>query len=557
MKKNKSIFFLIIAVMSMVISGCNIDSEDDRNEVPAVTDSKVVSLELTPVNMSWTNDVSVGEAFSLIKGNTVKLNVVARYEDGRRIDVTNEAHIYSTDPNIALHRLNDNLLHAVRMGKTEVYASFMGERSNRFTVTVRDEALKRIEIFVGDNEVLLSGTHLLAGNSQQLVARGYYADGTNHELTELVTWHIKAPGNDLALTQSGLLTSAPDTEGGQYEVIASMSTTVNGVEQTVNSIPLGIFIEQATLESIQLMPKNPVNKGQSEFGLALGNSFKYKAIGTYTNGWTVDITDSVRPHILFTRGGSSSLLEVSEPGILTTKTQTSQRSNIFYVSKGNIDSNRLTINITSAVLAGFKVTPHSTSAYDPVQVIQNMKRQFIATGIYSDGTEVDMTNRVDWNLDYPMNRVVSLSRTGLVTGLMSGGHAVMRATLGDDVIGRDSFEPIVVYIQVVSPTLQSIAITDSDNNELVTLSLVSGHSVNVNVMGTYDDGSTRDITLDAIWSIASDTLSYIEPRGHLIRGFHVGTDVLKASFGQYSEDTRSYDFNVELPVEVTPVSAIR
>ena len=66
-----------------------------------------------------------------------------------------------------------------------------------------------------------------------------------------------------------------------------------------------------------------------------------------------------------------------------------------------------------------------------------MIRQLTATGFYSDGSQADLTDDVQWTTT--AGTIVSVSATGLATGLAYGSDAIMITDLASDLRAAETF----------------------------------------------------------------------------------------------------------------------
>lgn len=115
---------------------------------------------------------------------------------------------------------------------------------------------------------------LSKGATQQFVATGYYSDGTWQTLTPSVTWNSSTPA------------VASINGSGQAAGLAIGSTNITAAAGGVTSLPVTLYVMQARLTSIAITSTNPPSMG-------VGQSTQYTVTGTYSDGFTQDITPSV------------------------------------------------------------------------------------------------------------------------------------------------------------------------------------------------------------------------------------------------------------------------
>jgi hypothetical protein len=122
--------------------------------------------------------------------------------------------------------------------------------------------------------------------------------------------------------------------------------------------------------------------------------------------------------------------------------------------------------------------------------------QFTAKGVYTDGSAQDLTNSVSWTSS--PSGIVSISSSGLATGKAVGAAAV--SAKSGSVTGTRALTvsaAVLTSIRVVS-ALQAMPL---------------GTVQQLTAIGTFSDGSTRDLTASAGWSSASADIVSISRSG--------------------------------------------
>jgi hypothetical protein len=115
--------------------------------------------------------------------------------------------------------------------------------------------------------------------------------------------------------------------------------------------------------------------------------------------------------------------------------------------------------------------------------------QLKAVGTYSDATTQDISASVTWSAS--PGGIVAVSHSGLATGKAIGA-ATITAVL-NTVSAMDT-------VAVVAPTLNSISITPSE------ASIPLGENQQLFATGTYNDGSTQDLTSSVLWASSDPTI---------------------------------------------------
>ena len=181
-----------------------------------------------------------------------------------------------------------------------------------------------------------------------------------------------------------------------------------------------------------------------------------------------------------------------------------------------------TITTTTTTLSSIAVTPASLTS-----LVVGSTQQFIATGTYSDGSNMDISSQVTWASD--TTGTATISSTGLATGV-AAGTANITATL-------DGITNPAVSLAVVAPastttttptttsaaTLSSIAIAPASP-----ASLAVGSTQAFTASGIYSDGSKADITSKVTWASDTTGTATIDSTG-LATGVATGTANLTAA----------------------------
>jgi len=167
----------------------------------------------------------------------------------------------------------------------------------------------------------------------------------------------------------------------------------------------------------------------------------------------------------------------------------------------------------TAVLQSIAVTPSNPS------VPAGKTTQFIASGKYSDGSTKDISSSVSWSSG--LTSVATIGGSGLATGIKAGA-SVITATLGS-ISGSTT-------LTVTGPTLQSIAVTPGG------VSIPAGVTQAFTSMGTYSDGTTRNIANLVTWSSGTMSVATIAGSG-VATGVTKGSSLITATAGSVSGST--------------------
>jgi hypothetical protein len=224
-----------------------------------VTDATLLSITITP------------HVATIPLGTTQQFTAVGFYSDGSTQDVTKTAHWSSSDGTVATISNTDGkhgLATSKGEGTTTIGASLMGV-SDAATLIVSPAVLLSIAVTPSNPTIPL-------GTTQQFTATGTYTDGTTNDITSVVTWSsssaLVAIISNTAGT-NGLATSA----GEGTTTITATSGPISGATMLTVGVP--------ALVSIAIAPTNPT--------ITLGGTQQFTATGTYTDGSSQNLTNSV------------------------------------------------------------------------------------------------------------------------------------------------------------------------------------------------------------------------------------------------------------------------
>ena len=197
----------------------------------------------------------------------------------------------------------------------------------------------------------------------QFIATGTFSDNSTQNLTQSVAWN--ASPSSVATVSTGLAR-------GQGVGTATITASLTGVSGTAS-----LKITNSQLTSITVTSPNPASN------LAVETSAQLTATGNFADGSTQNLTGSAswtssKPAIA-TVSGVSGVVNGVAPGAAT-----------ITASFGGI-SGTISLNITNAVLTSVQITPANPS------ISLGSSEQFVATGMFNDGTTEILTNFASWN----------------------------------------------------------------------------------------------------------------------------------------------------------------
>ena len=316
-------------------------NEDDKIFVIASTDGQ--HPDIFGLTSSFSGDLSTVQPLSELDtlGNP---DIQGNIFDAARLPVIDSLHLFQV---------------------TSTGTKQIGRLGNQnFSVTLQSIVVKPTLPSIG------------VGSTQQFEAIGTYSDGRTRDITAYVTW---ASNNSVvaSITSAGLATAV---SAGQTTISAILSGITGSTTLTItNTLP--------TLQSIAITPNAPT--------LVVGGAQQFTATGTYSNGSTKNLTQSV------TWTSSASGVAIITSDGLATAVNTGTTT--IKAKSGGIEST--TVLTVGATLQSIAVTPASST------LSVGGTQQFTATSTYSDGTTRDITASVAWSSS--MAGVATINSSGL------------------------------------------------------------------------------------------------------------------------------------------------
>lgn len=242
--------------------------------------------------------------------------------------------------------------------------------------------------------------------------------------------------------------------------------------------------------------------------LTAGQSQQMKAIGSYSNHTTQDLTATATWST-----SDASVANVAPGGMLST---TNKGGPCTVTAKVGSISGAFNLTVAPA-LVSISINPASAS------IAPQTTQQFIATGTYSDGSTQNITSSVTWTSSNTASATVSSSvpTRGLAQGVV-GGSTTITATSGS-ISGTAS-------LTVTSATATSIVVMPA------AASLPIGLTQQYNAVATFSDGSTQDVTGVSTWHSSSITVASITVSG-LATARNVGSTNISATFSSVNGTT--------------------
>lgn len=432
--------------IGMVNISARLDGFEDITPL-TVTGAVLDSIEVAPATTS------------VPQGRTQQFTATGLYSDNTTEDITKAVTWTSSDGTIATVSNADGsegiATAEASTGEATIKAVLDGLEDTA-TMAATDAALDKIEL-EPLNATIADGTSL------QYQATGVYSDGETLDITADVTWNSStdevAQVSNVGGNEGFALARSP----GETEISATLEGVVGST---------GLEVTDATLTGIQVEP--------DEKNLPNGYKLQFSATGFYTDGSNQDITQtatwSSSNTFIATISNADGNRGLAAADDLSTGTVT------ITASVGETTGNAV-LEVTSATLTSISVDPASASIpWDP-----DSPEQFTASGNFSDGSSLAITEQVTWTSSDDTIAAISnaAGSKGLVTP--TGEGAVTIQAQKDGTTGSASLE-------VTAAVLEQITIAPLGST------VAAGESEQFDATGIYSNGESRDITTTVSWN---------------------------------------------------------
>ena len=435
-----------------------------------VTSAALVSIHVTPVNPN------------AALGTSTQFTATGIFSDDSAQDLTSQVTWSSSAGSVAaVSNAADSrgLATSFEMGSTAISAT-LDSVTGSTDLTVTSAVLVSIQ-------VTPTNPGLAKGTTRQFTATGIYSDHSTQDLTKQVTWSTSNTSVASVSNAAGSNGLATALAVGTAEVGA----TLGYVSGTTT-----LDVTAATLVAIEVNP--------ADTSIAKGTTRQFAATGIYTDASTQDLTKQVTWNSsniavasISNAAGSNGLASALGVGPATIS-----------ATLGTV-SGTTTLGVTAATLVSIQVDPADSVISMDITV------EFTATGIYSDNSTQDLTQKVTWKSSD--DRAASISNADDSRGLATPtgvGSSTIYTILGD-VWGSTT-------LTVSKACLVSIEVKPDGE------SIPSGKILQFTATGNYSDGMTLDITKSAAWE-SSDNKVVEVSNEKKERGLATGGEAGKAT----------------------------
>jgi len=501
---------------------------------------KTVIVNVT-VNKHVRSLIKDKQSVDLRLGQSDQIALTAYYDDGTNEDVTQKAE-WSFDNDAIATVVNGKIT-----GLSSGTATLTGQYNNRsVTIPVNVEIVKRLE----PDQSQLS---LLLHDSQTVKLTATFPDGSVEDVTDKADWESDNP--DIADVLKGKVTG--------YGPGGAKITATYGTKSVVIKTDVDKAIKLDLDQQQVFMKKNSTTQLQLTASYADGSTLniadraewsssdesivyvdKGKLVANATGEATItakygerSVTVTVDvdlPKRLSISQDSLSMKTTDTPALTlsatfndgTTADVTNQATwkvsddSIIDVSNGKITAFKAG---EATVTASFGGKSASSIVYvDIPTYIKASKKnldfqvggneQIGITAVYSGSSETDVTNKAEWTSGDSSIAEVS---NGLITAVGKGSTTVTA-----------KYGTRTVTVQVTVGILKSLT---SDKDSSSNLVLKKGDTLSVALTATYTDGTTAEVSKDAVWT--SSNAKAVTVSEGVLKAVAAGETVITAEYG--------------------------
>ena len=337
-------------------------------------------------------------------------------------------------------------------------------------------------------------TGVLAG--QEYVFRPSAGDPENQKLT----FSIVNKPSWMTLGSNGSLTGRPADDKTYNGIVLSVSDGSATTALPTFSITVG-SVSGPTVTSIAIAPAKAT--------VAPKATLQYAATASMSDGTTSNVTATAAR-----TSSSTGIASINSGGLATALTA---GSTTIAAAVGKVTgSTTLTVSGGAATIKSIVVTPARTT------VAQRTTLQFTATATWSDGSTSNVSSISTWGTSIPS--VATVTSGGLATAVAPGASNISAK------IGAVTGATILTVTKATTATITSIAVSPAGS------SATQGSTVQFRAIGTYSDGTTRNVTTTCTWASSSTGVATINTGG-LATAVSAGTTTISAAVGSIRGST--------------------
>jgi uncharacterized protein YjdB len=331
------------------------------------------------------------------------------------------------------------------------------------------------------------------GTVVPFTAEAIFSDGTSQDVTANATWVSSAPG------VVGVTTAGPAR--GRGTAVAAGTAVVTATFMGLSGSTT-VTVSDAVIVQIVVSPAG--------LSLAVGSRQQATAQAVFSDGSSMDVTAratwvSTAPMVAGVSDAAATrgLITAVAPGMATIQASLSGLTG------------SAAVVVSDATLTAIQVTP-----FNPILPV-GFARQMTATALFSDGTNRDVTAIATWTTGDAKVAAVSdaAGSKGLLTAVAGGTTAVIAQLAGTSGMTGVTVSPAQLVSIAIAPSAPSLAV---------------GQSLPLAATGTFDDGTTLDVTVFVTWTSSDTTIADVSnadgSRGQ-VTGFAAGSATIQARRG--------------------------
>jgi uncharacterized protein YjdB len=421
-----------------------------------------------------------------------------------RVSVTDAAgeHLYDVGRAVRLcvattgEDVPDLVCHAVRLARTKPLAQARSRRgavalTNRFgSGMLRVGEVRELCVPVVAEppppppdpmptlEIAPAAVTLLAGSRAQLAATARDEDGHSTDVTGSVVWTSSDEG--VARIVSASAAGAFITGVGPGTAVISVADPATGASSHDGGVDAAVEVTWP-LEKLTISPHAVTKRPGDHEG--------YTVTGHFTGGFTQNLTQRV-------------VYETSDHHVALAPNIRGNRSSIDAISQGTaIVSATDPISGISTTDSANDATLRVAGTLRYITITSNLRfasravgqsQRFTATGFFSDGSVLNMTQRCEWASSDP-SVATALNTPGDLSRIVAVSPGRTDVTCTDPVTGTTSY---VTPFWVLG-SLQQISV---DAGLSPAEFPRTGQSVELTAVGSYEGGGQRNLTQDVVWT---------------------------------------------------------
>ncbi len=464
-----------LALALVLMNGCS-GSESDFESAKA-------PLPASPLVALWLNDSQP----HLAPGTAGQFSAWGRFADGSTLDLSHHVHWHieqtSASQNVARLDGSGQVL-AQSPGAATLFADLFGQTAQTI-LTVPAATLSTISISP-------SNPSIAKGADSAFSAIATFSDGSSQDVTRSAAWSI----TDVAPSRNVASINALGQVKGENEGKALVAASLMG--QVGTTI---LTVTHAALAEIALSPDLPL--------LVLGSRQQFVATAVFSDGSRLDVTNVASWGVSDIAPGIG-IASISTQGVATATNV--GRASITATYLGKSDTTCLTV--IRATLRSIELRPPSPS------IAKGTSLEFIATAHFSDGSQQELSTEASWTATdvAPGTGVASINSAGVAVARNEGQSSIRVTYMGLSAQTTLTVTPAVLTGLAVGPSGAATA---------------SGTSVQLTATGRFSDGSTQDVSRQAVWMVADiapgTDVASVDGTG-LAFGKHIGQARITATF---------------------------